>query len=106
MTLAGVKLAGDELTDAVLSRYLGNLTEYLDRFAAADGDARASGIHRIVSEWCRTLGRPVRVSLPDETDLFGVAIGIDDTGCVLVRREGDENVVAVAAGDVTHLRHQ
>jgi BirA family biotin operon repressor/biotin-[acetyl-CoA-carboxylase] ligase len=106
LTLAGVDGTVDELADLILSRYLLRLDELLVRFLDADADAGASGIHRVTSEWCRTLGRQVRVSLPGGDDLFGVATGIDATGCLLVRSELTGETRTVAAGDVTHLRYE
>ena len=106
LALAGVDDPDGDLVDRVLAGYLESLQELLDRFLAAGADASASGIHRAVSEWCRTLGRQVRVSLPGGSDLFGVAVGIDPTGCLMVRVESDGSVAAVAAGDVTHLRYE
>jgi BirA family biotin operon repressor/biotin-[acetyl-CoA-carboxylase] ligase len=106
LLLAGVEERGDDLVDLVISRYLATLSELLDRLLATRGDAVSSGIHRAVSEWCRTIGREVRVSLPGDDDLYGTATGIDETGRLLVRvgRTGDTH--AVAAGDVTHLRYE
>ncbi len=76
LALAGVSESGDELVDLVLSRYLGEFAELLDRLGASDGDAIASGAHRTVSEWCRTLGREVRVLVPGGDDLVGRPYGI------------------------------
>ena len=106
LALAGVAPRGDELVDLVLSRYLVTLAELVERLANAGGDETASGIHRVVSEWCRTIGRDVRVSLPSGDDLFGVASGIDATGRLLVRGSRGGEITAVAAGDVTHLRYE
>jgi BirA family biotin operon repressor/biotin-[acetyl-CoA-carboxylase] ligase len=106
LRLAGVDAAVEELADLVLSRYLARLDELLGRFAASDGDATSSGIHRTISEWCRTLGKQVRVSLPDGHDLFGTATGIETDGCLVVRAEPDGSVRSVAAGDITHLRYE
>jgi BirA family biotin operon repressor/biotin-[acetyl-CoA-carboxylase] ligase len=106
LALAGVDAPAQELADVVLAGYLAGLRELLDRFLAAGADARASGIHRVVAEWCRTLGRQVRVSLPGGSDLFGEAVGIDESGCLLVRSQQDDSTQAVAAGDVTHLRYE
>jgi BirA family biotin operon repressor/biotin-[acetyl-CoA-carboxylase] ligase len=89
-----------------LSGYLATLAELVDRLAAADGNEQTSGVHRVVSEWCRTIGRDVRVSLPGGDELFGVAIGIDATGRLIVRTAGTDEITAVAAGDVTHLRYE
>jgi BirA family biotin operon repressor/biotin-[acetyl-CoA-carboxylase] ligase len=106
LAIAGVTQRSDELVDLVLERYLGTLSELLDRLVAAGGDAESSGAHRVVSEWCRTLGRDVRVSLPGGEDLFGIATGIDLTGRLLVRTAPGKPATPVAAGDVTHLRYE
>jgi BirA family transcriptional regulator, biotin operon repressor / biotin---[acetyl-CoA-carboxylase] ligase len=106
LALAGVASRGDELVDLVVSRYLSTLRELLQRLESAHGDALGSGIHRVVSEWCRTLGREVRVSLPDGGERFGLATGIDATGRLLVRLSKSGETFAVAAGDVTHLRYE
>ena len=106
LALAGVLGDGESLVDAVLGRYLAELAELLERLTAAGGDAVASGIHRTVSEWCRTLGGEVRVSLPGGGELFGTATGIDGTGRLVVREQGSGKESAVAAGDVTHLRYE
>jgi BirA family biotin operon repressor/biotin-[acetyl-CoA-carboxylase] ligase len=106
LALAGAPQRGDELVDLVLSRYLATLAELIERLSAFDGDAERSGIHRVVSEWCRTIGREFRVSLPAGDDLFGVATGIDETGRLLVRAARVDAITAIAAGDVTHLRYE
>jgi BirA family biotin operon repressor/biotin-[acetyl-CoA-carboxylase] ligase len=106
LALAGVSQRGDELLDLLLGDYLTLLAELVGRFAQAHGDAGASGIHRLVSEWCRTLGRQVRVSLPGGGDLFGTAVEIDKSGCLVVRSDPDGALSPVAAGDVTHLRYE
>jgi BirA family biotin operon repressor/biotin-[acetyl-CoA-carboxylase] ligase len=106
LALAGVEGTVEKLADLILSRYLARLDELLGRFLGSGADAEASGIHRAVSEWCRTLGKQVRVSLPGGDDLFGIATGMDATGCLLVRSESTGAVRSVAAGDVTHLRYE
>lgn len=52
---------------------------------------------------CATLGRNVRVELPGTGILTGLAEDVDDDGRLLVR-DHDGELVAVAAGDVVHLR--
>ena len=73
LLLAGVTERSDELVDLVVSRYLATFIELLDRLLAAGTDAVESGVHRVVSEWCRTIGREVLVSLPGDRDLYGTA---------------------------------
>jgi BirA family biotin operon repressor/biotin-[acetyl-CoA-carboxylase] ligase len=61
--------------------------------------------HTFVTQYrvrCDTLGRDVRVDLPDGSALEGRATGVDDHGRLEV--EAADGVVAVAAGDVVHVR--
>lgn len=51
---------------------------------------------------CVTLGRGVRVERPSGEPLEGVARDVDATGALLVESGGE--TVAVASGDVVHLR--
>jgi BirA family biotin operon repressor/biotin-[acetyl-CoA-carboxylase] ligase len=69
---------------------------------AAGGElAGALGQYRSV---CRTLGREVRVELPN-AEVLGRALDVDATGALLVRtRDGARR--AVSAGDVVHLRER
>lgn len=90
--------------DTVLAGYLERLRHHADRFASAGGDADASGLRARSRALCSTLGRDVRVELPDGSQLVGTAIDLDADGRLEVRA-GDGSTVAVAAGDVTHLRH-
>lgn len=55
-------------------------------------------------ERCDTIGRRVRVELPGDRQFLGDATDIDDQGRIVVRSDDDGRSVAVAAGDVTHLR--
>lgn len=50
-----------------------------------------------------TIGRPVLVELPDGRAIHGVAIGLAESGALLVETEGF--VTELPAGDVTHLRY-
>ncbi|MEE2057506.1 biotin--[acetyl-CoA-carboxylase] ligase [Rhodococcus artemisiae] len=53
---------------------------------------------------CSTIGRRVRAILPGDTELHGVAVNIDEQGRIVIAPDGDGEPVAVAAGDITHLR--
>jgi BirA family transcriptional regulator, biotin operon repressor / biotin---[acetyl-CoA-carboxylase] ligase len=106
LTLSGAVLDGDELSDALLSEYLSALRALYGDFVRLGADAEASGISQLLAELCSTLGQRVRVQLPGGDDLTGVAVGIDSTGRLEVRQPSDGRVVAVAAGDVTHLRYE
>lgn len=104
LTLAGVSDA--DLVDVSLSRYLAELRSLYDGFAAAGFDAEASGLRSAVTRECATLGRRVRVELPGAPDLVGITTGLDGSGRLMVEpATGPEGPRAVAAGDVTHLRH-
>ena len=106
LALAGATLVGDELADAVLSGYLTQLRSLLGDFLRYGADAEASGTLGLISELCTTLGQQVRVELPGGVDLFGAATGIDGSGRLQLRRSTDGLAMAVAAGDVTHLRYE
>jgi BirA family biotin operon repressor/biotin-[acetyl-CoA-carboxylase] ligase len=69
-------------------------------WCAAGGDP--DGPRAAYEAVCDTLGRPVRVLLPNGTELTGTATGLDSDGR-LVLRTGD-GMHAVSAGDVTHVR--
>jgi BirA family transcriptional regulator, biotin operon repressor / biotin---[acetyl-CoA-carboxylase] ligase len=81
--------------DRLVADYLTALDEQLAALAAAGGDASAEAL-------CLTLGRTVTVSLPDGSALVGEAVRIDADGRLVVREAARE--IAVAAGDVTHVR--
>jgi len=72
-------------------------------WADAGGDPRASGLGAAYREACATIGRRVRVGLPDGAELVGTAQGVDDEGRLLVEQDGG-HVTALAAGDVVHVR--
>jgi BirA family biotin operon repressor/biotin-[acetyl-CoA-carboxylase] ligase len=60
-------------------------------------------VARLYQERCATVGRPVVVHVVAGGDLRGLATGIDDEGRLLVR-DDTGTLVAVSAGDVTHVR--
>ena len=95
--------------DEILSSYLENLRGLYDPWVDAQGDAVASGLRNQVIAACSTLNHAgsgrVRVLLPGDEELEGNAVGIDDTGRLIVQPDGQKEVVAVAAGDIVHLRH-
>jgi BirA family biotin operon repressor/biotin-[acetyl-CoA-carboxylase] ligase len=67
--------------------------------AAAGADERLMTDYRDRSV---TIGSQVRVVLPGDRELVGVASGIDDRGRLCLESGGE--TVAVSAGDVVHLR--
>ena len=69
----------------------------------AGGDPDRSGLRPGYTRLSATIGRSVRAELPGGQVLSGPAVGVDSDGRLLVRvYPGSE--VAVAAGDVVHLR--
>lgn len=88
--------------DALLVDYLTALREHRDALRAAGSDAVVAGVHAEAVAVCDTLGRAVRVHLPGGGFLAGEAVGIDASGRLEVRSA--DGVVAVAAGDVVHVR--
>lgn len=97
---------GIDLLDSTLAGYLNRLRSAVVGYLEHGGDAEASGIRSQVLKRCTTIGRSVRVQLPDGDTLLGEAIDLDADGRLLVRDSADGRVVAVAAGDVTHLRYE
>jgi BirA family biotin operon repressor/biotin-[acetyl-CoA-carboxylase] ligase len=100
--------------DQILATYLQNLKNLYSAWVASGGDAVRSGLRQEVMSRCSTLGvsdsyrignKKVRAILPGEQELLGDAVGIDDTGRLIVQPTGGKEVVAVAAGDIVHLRH-
>jgi BirA family biotin operon repressor/biotin-[acetyl-CoA-carboxylase] ligase len=51
---------------------------------------------------CLTVGSPVRVIMPGDREIVGIARAIDEQGRLCIQHGGD--TVVLAAGDVTHLR--
>ncbi|WP_447647073.1 hypothetical protein [Nocardioides zeae] len=51
---------------------------------------------------CATVGRHVRVELPQGHALVGTAVDVDASGCLVVEAEGRRHTVG--AGDVVHVR--
>ena len=95
----------DDLLDALVAEYLRRLRALVESYALADGDAEVSGLAERAIEVCATLGRAVRVELPGNELLEGTAVGLDAAGRLRVAPADGAAVVAVAAGDVTHVRH-
>ncbi|WP_375488661.1 biotin--[acetyl-CoA-carboxylase] ligase [uncultured Jatrophihabitans sp.] len=87
-----------ELLAAILDR----LDDRLTAWAAAAGDAEASGIAAAYRARCVTLGSDVRVDVEGSAPLLGTARDVDDTGrLVLATAHGEQRI---GAGDVTHVR--
>jgi BirA family biotin operon repressor/biotin-[acetyl-CoA-carboxylase] ligase len=100
LTIAGAADDGG-LDDRLLAGYVRRLRELVD--GLREHGAEASGLRAAVVAACDTIGRDVRVELPDGGELLGRATGIGADARLAVRRS-DGGVVHVAAGDVVHLR--
>jgi BirA family transcriptional regulator, biotin operon repressor / biotin---[acetyl-CoA-carboxylase] ligase len=82
------------------------LADFEHRYRAwcrSAGDPERSGLRQEYAGLCDTIGRRVRVELPGGQLLSGAAAGLDLDGRLILRPSpGSE--LAVAAGDVIHLR--
>ncbi len=100
LALEGVELAS---ADALLHLYLAALQNNVAEFEALGGELDGSDLLARIRANCATIGRDVRVVLPNAPDFHGVADDIDALGRLVVR--GSSERLAVSAGDVVHLRH-
>ena len=99
-------LFGAALADRALAGYLTELGRLYTEFLRFGADPESSGVAGQLRDLCSTLGSQVRVQLPGGDELIGTAIGVDASGRLSVKKSSDGRVVAVAAGDVTHLRYE
>ncbi|WBC10283.1 biotin--[acetyl-CoA-carboxylase] ligase [Micromonospora sp. WMMA1947] len=99
-----LQLAGATATDRdpLLRALLRSLADWYERWRDAGGDAEASGLREAYLAGCATVGRQVRVLLPDGREARGTATGVDGDGQLLV--EAGAETLRLAAGDVLHLR--
>lgn len=87
---------------ALLWAVLDALAGWYARWQETSGDAAACGLAHAYEDRCTTLGRRVRVELPDG-GVEGTATGITGDGALRVRDQGGA-VHTLAAGDVVHVR--
>ncbi|HEV7755424.1 MAG TPA: biotin--[acetyl-CoA-carboxylase] ligase [Mycobacteriales bacterium] len=101
-----LRLEGAACTDRgpLLQAVLRELEHDYTAWRAAEGDPEVSGLRRVYAESCDTIGRYVRVQLPGDAVLAGEAVGVDADGRLVVRPDRGGADVAVAAGDVVHVR--
>ena len=92
LLLQGAEVSADE----ILAKYLLQLKTLTENF---------DGIPDRVREVCSTIGLPVKAIMPTGDEIFGTAVGIDETGRLLIQSSSSEPLFAVSAADVTHLRH-
>ncbi|MBX6383358.1 MAG: biotin--[acetyl-CoA-carboxylase] ligase [Microbispora sp.] len=88
----------DPLLRAILREIESHYREWRD----AGGDPDASGLRAAYLARSSTVGREVRVELPGERVLTGLATGVDESGHLLLRAGDEEHVLS--AGDVVHVR--
>jgi BirA family biotin operon repressor/biotin-[acetyl-CoA-carboxylase] ligase len=92
--------------DALVAGWLEQLRPLVTAFEEAGGDPIASGLRDAVVASCETIGRRVRVSLPDGSAVTGTATGIDEDGRIEVAGDRIRGTTAIATGDVEHLRYE
>lgn len=88
----------DPVLRAVLRRFG---AVYAD-WCTTGGDPDASGLRPAYEAVCDTLGRPLRVLIPDGEELTGTGERLDEAGRLVLRTAAGDR--AVSAGDVTHVR--
>ena len=104
LSIEGAQIEGDDLVDAACSMWLRELRALMAAFHACNGDVERAGLRTATENACASIGSRVRVELPHSSDLVGVAVSIDEIGRLIVRTP-DGALHPIAAGDVTHLRH-
>lgn len=87
----------------VVVALLGHLYLREAQWRDAGGDADACGLRSDYRSRCASLGSRVRVERPGGDQIVGTAEDVDPQGRLLVHPEDGERV-AVAAGDIVHLR--
>jgi BirA family biotin operon repressor/biotin-[acetyl-CoA-carboxylase] ligase len=106
---AAVASAGGEIDaetlDDILARYLSELRSLMAVFHEANGNAALAGLQTQVTVGCLSVGQDVRVIMPGDQELWGVAKSIDEQGRVVVETS-EGKIIAVSAGDIVHLRHR
>jgi BirA family transcriptional regulator, biotin operon repressor / biotin---[acetyl-CoA-carboxylase] ligase len=91
----------DAARDALLIETLRELERRYVPFRA-DPDPERTGLLAAYRTLCVTLGRQVRVELPGDRSVAGVAEDVDTEGRLLVR--GADTTTPISAGDVIHVR--
>ncbi|MGB5953458.1 MAG: biotin--[acetyl-CoA-carboxylase] ligase, partial [Ornithinimicrobium sp.] len=86
-----------QLRSRWLQTYLQHVAAYVDELCAGPATLRAR-----YRQACSTIGQQVRVDLPGDQTISGMAIRVDDRGALVVRT--DQGMRTFHAGDVVHLR--
>ena len=90
--------------DIVLRAVLRSVGRWVQTWQRHEGDPVASGLGPAYRRVCRTIGRDVRVQLPDGVVLEGLASAVRDDGRLLVEPADGSPARPLAAGDVVHVR--
>ena len=100
-----LQLAGATGTDRdpLLRALLRGLAAWYGGWRESGGDAEMCGLLAAYRRHCATIGRDVRVHLPNGTELAGEVTTVDRDG-QLVLRTDDGAEHRVSAGDVLHVR--
>jgi BirA family biotin operon repressor/biotin-[acetyl-CoA-carboxylase] ligase len=85
---------------ALVSAILARLAVLIERWRAGAGDD--DQLRREYRRCSLTIGTKVRALLPGDDEIIGAAVGVDESGRLLI--DDDTTVHVVAAGDITHLR--
>lgn len=102
LAIEGVE-ASEGLTDRALAAYLGELLPLVAQWRTAALELLPS----LVVPHLQTIGRAVRVERPGLPVTLGTAVRLDDDGRLIVQPSAQGSaLIAVAAGDVTHLRYE
>jgi BirA family biotin operon repressor/biotin-[acetyl-CoA-carboxylase] ligase len=88
--------------DPLLRAVLREVESHYREWTEAGGDAEAAGLHAAYLAVSATTGRRVRVELPGEQELTGLATGVDRAGHLQVESAGRR--YTLSAGDVVHVR--
>jgi len=96
-TLGAGSVNRERLIAAVVAHLLGELS----RWNSQGGDAQA-GLAADYTALCLTVGQRVQAILPSAEPLEGIAVGVADSGALLIST--DTQIHEVSAGDIVHLR--
>jgi BirA family biotin operon repressor/biotin-[acetyl-CoA-carboxylase] ligase len=99
-----LQVAGAKATDRdpLLRALLRGVARWYGGWREAGGDAEMCGLLTAYQRDCSTIGRDVRVLLPDHQEFTGTATTVDGDGQLVVRTADGER--RVSAGDVLHVR--
>jgi BirA family transcriptional regulator, biotin operon repressor / biotin---[acetyl-CoA-carboxylase] ligase len=96
--------AGDTDRTSLLAAILDEIEHWYLRWReTGHGDAEAAGLRKEYLSLSATIGQNVRVQIPGDRVLAGLAAGVDAAGQLQVETS-HAGLIAVSAGDVIHVR--